>query len=84
MLVDAAHTATADGLAPLTEDEQSKRLDALQAWYDDWAETALALIEKRGDLIKLGLAHPHPAAATATPPAPGPVAAPPTPVAPNA
>ena len=85
VLVDTAHTATADGLAPVTEDEQSKRLDALQAWYDDWSETARALIKKRGDLIKLGLAHPHPhAAAPATPPAPGPVAVPPTPVAPQA
>lgn len=29
---------------------------ALQAWFEDWSETAKAVITKRGDLIKLGLA----------------------------
>lgn len=29
---------------------------ALKGWYDDWSETAKAVLEKRGDLIKLGLA----------------------------
>ena len=84
-LVDTAHTATAEGVAPITEDEQTKRLDALQGWYQDWSETARALVTKRGDLIKLGLAHPHTAAAApAAPPAPAPVAVPVTPVAPHA
>lgn len=29
----------------------------LKRWYDDWAETARAVIKKRGHLIRLGLAH---------------------------
>ena len=70
-----------------TTDEQEQRLLALKAWYDDWSETARALFTKRGDLIKLGLAHPRAAAAPAdpapAPPPPAPAAPPAAPGAPH-
>lgn len=53
---------------------QEQALNELKAWYDDWSTTAHNVIEKRADLIKLGLAKPRhakaaPAEAPATPPA---------------
>ena len=35
---------------------QEAALRALKMWHEDWAETARAVIKKRADLIRLGLA----------------------------
>ncbi|MGZ3477687.1 MAG: hypothetical protein ACXVCJ_24530, partial [Polyangiales bacterium] len=71
---------------PTTADTETAHLEslkALRAWYDDWSETARGAFEKRGDLIKLGLAKRKvhvdattPATGGPTPPAGG--ATPPT------
>ena len=81
--VEVAHAAAATAAAPVPLDEQEARLVALKAWYDDWATTAHALIKKRSDLIKLGLAHrvSHAADPEPAPASPAPV---PVPAAPSA
>ena len=50
------------GVAPVGDDadglpaDRRNELVALNAWYDDWSETARACITQRGKLIRLGLA----------------------------
>jgi hypothetical protein len=77
-----ALVVAAQGVAPPTEEDpntpaltQSEALTGLKAWFDDWSATAHAVLTKRGDLIKLGLAKrltTKSAAAAPTPPAPTP------------
>lgn len=85
-LVKIARSAPMPSLDSVSAQEAA--LIALKAWYDDWSETAKAVLIKRGALIRLGLAHrtahkaePDGSIVTPTPaPAPAPAPAPiPTP-----
>jgi hypothetical protein len=60
-LITTAHTITppAPEAKPTAGTTHEERLAALKAWYDDWATTAHRVIEKRTDLIKIGLAKPR-------------------------
>ena len=77
-LVGTAHSVAAPEAsgAPTTM-SRADALTALKAWYDDWATTSRDVIEKRSDLIKIGLAKPRKAKA-------GPADAPGAPVSPIA
>lgn len=57
-LVDLAlgPTAPLDALAPPDNDARLRKLGNLRGWFDEWAETARAVVKKRAYLIRLGLA----------------------------
>lgn len=53
----------------LDDAERLRALGELKAWHDEWATTARAVVKRRADLIRLGLAsraRPAPNAAVAT------------------
>ncbi len=43
-------------LPPPDDDARLRKLGALRGWFDEWAETARAVVKKRAYLIRLGLA----------------------------
>lgn len=63
-----------------TEDEQRAARLAVRAWFDEWSETARAIVKRRDDLIALGLAARRSSDKTA--PANGGAPSPPAPSAP--
>lgn len=79
---------------PTSQSERAKKLTALYDWVTDWSDTAHALIQNRGALIRLGVAKRRtkkddavtPVAPVVITPAPAPVATTPSlpPVAPIA
>ena len=59
-LVRRAQTAVFPTELPVAEESSNTRQEALRelrAWYEDWPETARAVIKRRDLLILLGLAH---------------------------
>jgi len=88
-LVTAARQMAGSPPPPNTsEEQQAKDMIALHKWYQDWSETARAVIKRRDHLVRLGLTKrkkgkrtPEPIPAPAPFPAPAPSPAPaPTPV----
>jgi hypothetical protein len=55
-LVNVAKSTAKKPLVATDVDARTAALVELRNWYADWAETAHAVITRRGDLIKLGLA----------------------------
>ncbi|MFT3771168.1 MAG: hypothetical protein QM820_37615 [Minicystis sp.] len=46
----------ADKNAEAAVEKRREALTELRAWYDDWASTAKAVVKKKGNLVRLGLA----------------------------
>ena len=56
---------------PVAPEERRRKLIELKRWYDEWAETAHAVITKRSYLIRLGLAERRSPTKPEPVPAPG-------------
>jgi hypothetical protein len=56
--------------APAAKTSRRDALIKLRAWYDEWAATAKAVVDKRGYRIRLGLASRKPPARKTAAPAP--------------
>jgi hypothetical protein len=55
-LVKQAQTMDGPVQSTATEEQISAAFAALHAWYQDWSDTARAVIERRDQLIRLGVA----------------------------
>ncbi|HEX6272785.1 MAG TPA: hypothetical protein VFZ53_07095, partial [Polyangiaceae bacterium] len=52
---DAPNGVSAGGVETETDDAPDAEIVALHAWFEDWASTARALVERKDWLIRLGL-----------------------------